>query len=106
MRKCVNGHDRCAGGPTLGCPYCENVTVVAKKRRNDGASLGLQYPYVSGRYARNLRIWHRHTGEVVFTGTEKNMILRENEVSKKLYELNGLSQYPDAEVIRAMDETP
>jgi len=21
--KCVNGHDRCAGGPTPSCPYCE-----------------------------------------------------------------------------------
>ena len=20
---CVNGHDRCAGGPFEGCPYCE-----------------------------------------------------------------------------------
>lgn len=80
--------------------------IVPESHRNCGESLGLEHPYICGYMMGRYRVWHRHTGEVVFTSEEPNECLAQHEVRRKCHELNGVPEHPSPEVLAEIDATP
>lgn len=79
--------------------------TIKKKFRNNGYSLGLEYPYIYYKHGQNKWIvWHRHTGEVVFVSTDKNVYAGEKQASNECHRLNGLD--PNQVDVAAIDATP
>lgn len=92
--------------------------TVSHPYRNQGGSLGLQYPYVYGEvpdgcYAGMIGVWSRHTGIVIW-GAKPDPVHHPDyqrqgmieEASKACHAFNGVSEWPDAETIDAIDSTP
>ena len=77
---------------------------IARRWRNHGESLGLEFPYLAGKepVGERWRVWHRHTGEVVFVADERPAILNQYRARAKSEELNKPPPFNPA----ILDSTP
>lgn len=87
--------------------------IVPKRFRNVGHSLGLEFPYVFGSLpGGDWCVWHRHTGLVVYVANEalyrpdQHDIFNQRAAQRECYRLNGVSEFPSAEVLAEIDATP
>lgn len=69
---------------------------AARSPFNNGNSLGLQYPWVFGSDS----VWCRYCGHVLSVHDNRW------EISRACHAANGLSEFPDAATIAAIDATP
>ncbi len=79
--------------------------VIKKRLRNNGYSLGLEFPYIYYKHGQSQWIvWHRHTGEVVYISPSENIYEAEKQASNECHRLNGLD--PNHVDVAAIDSTP
>jgi hypothetical protein len=65
-------------------------TIIPWKR-NNGASLGLEYPYIGAKLSCGLWcIWHRHTGLVVWISTTDNDLFGYRDCTREMELLNNI----------------
>lgn len=85
-------------------PRIGRITIKAP---NQGYSLGLQYGFVYGKIHDRWLVWYCGSGVVVYVVPISRLDgLDESTAMNKCYELNGLSKYPDAATLDAIDATP